>query len=245
MIELFNELNIDDSLIYYLQASTPQNSEEYFIDTSFEKNHTKIICCAKSHCRAIEYATKPESPEYSIILEDDAAFHKTDFIKIVQEIISKWEQYFNHCHYVSLGWVPVNNYDSYKLKRNMTIQSITDINDKIIFLNDFFCCGLQCYMVKKNKIKEISQVLNKSSYNDFKKALSDYIIQKRGENFNGYSVEAVDYFLNRMARFEIIFPPLVIEQNETVSLLGHNNFKDYWSKFFKGHEEEIKNYITY
>jgi len=121
MIELFKELNIQENLIYYLEASTPENSEEYFTDTFLEKKDIKCICCAKSHCRAIEYAAKDNSPEYSIILEDDAAFHKTDFIAIIQEIISNWEKYFSNCDYISLGWIPCSPYDSYKLKKNMEL----------------------------------------------------------------------------------------------------------------------------
>lgn len=245
MIELFRQLNIGDSLIYYLEASTPENSEEYFIDTSFNKIDMKVICCAKSHCRAFEYATKEESPEFSIIVEDDAAFYKTDFVKIVQEIILNWEQYFNNCNYISLGWIPVNQYDNYKLKNNMKIQTITDINNKFVFFNDTYINGTQCYLVKKTKINKIAQLLNKSSYNEFKKALTHYIQCIHGINFTNFSTLAVDNFLNRIMGYQVMFPPLVIEQKGIKSLLGHDNANHYWLHFFTNHEEEFKNYMTY
>jgi GR25 family glycosyltransferase involved in LPS biosynthesis len=246
MNSLFKELDIQDNLIYYLEASTPENSEEYFIDSSFIENDTKkVICCAKSHFRAIEYAARDDSSEYSIILEDDAAFYKTNFLKIIEEIINNWQKHFNHCHYISLGWIPCNNYDVYKIKDNLKVKSITEINDNFCFLNDFYNVGLQCYMVKKNKIKDIVCVLNKSSFEKFKQCLSEFMINKYGKNFKKYSFEAVDFLLNRMMSFEIIFPPLVIEQKNTNSLLGHENVKDYWNRYFSGHEEEMKNYMTY
>jgi len=230
MTELFKQLNIPDNLIYYLEASTPENSEKYFIDfPNIENTKKKVICCAKSHFRAIEYAGKCESPEYSIIIEDDAAFHKTYFLKVVEEIISNWKHNFNNCHYISLGWVPCNNYDFYELKQKMTIESITNIDDNICFLNDFYNVGAQCYIVKKDELNNISLLLNQKTYKEYK-AL--------------FSHDEVDYLLPRMMNYKIIFPPLVIEQ-DVISMLGHNNKTNYWSKFFNGHEEKIKNYVTY
>jgi hypothetical protein len=100
-------------------------------------------------------------------------------------------------------------------------------------------------MVKKNKIKEFADVLNKKSYNEFKNAISQFMEKKYWIEFDQYSNEAVDFLLNRMMTYEIVFPPLAIEQNNISSLLGHNNSEDYWHKFFNSHEEEIKNYMTY
>ena len=82
IIQSFKDLGVKDSSIYYLKASTPENSEEYFIDTSFDIETKKVVCCAKSHCRAIEYAARDESPDYSIVIEDDASFHKMDFLHL-------------------------------------------------------------------------------------------------------------------------------------------------------------------
>jgi GR25 family glycosyltransferase involved in LPS biosynthesis len=248
MIEIFQEMQISNDLVYYLEASMPENSQDYFIDTSYQNiknNNTKNICCTKSHFRAIEYAAKDESPEYSIIVEDDVAFHKTDFFKIVDEIITNWDTNLNHCDYISLGWVPCNNYDFYKSKKHMKIQSISDINDKFCFLNDFWNVGLQCYIVKKNKIKNFVEILNKTSYNEFKKSIIQFMEKKYFIGFDKYSNDSADHIFNRMMTYEIIFPPLAIEQNNISSLLGHNNSEDYWHKFFNSHEEEIKNYMTY
>ena len=103
-------------------------------------------------------------------------------------------------------------------------------------------------MVKKSKINIISSVLNQKTYNIFIDNFKSYMKNQNKyteEELNHISLQAVDCLLNRMMNFSIIFPPLVIEQKDTVSLLGHDNSTDYWSKFFKGHEEKIKNYITY
>lgn len=247
MIELFKKIDISDNLIYYLEASTPQNSEEYFMDSSIIKNIIKKeICCSKSHFRAIEYAARDESPEYSIILEDDAAFHKTYFLNVIEEIISNWTQHFNHCHYISLGWIPCNNYNHYKSRPNILIKSITNIDDNICFLNDFYNSGTQCYMVKKSKINYVSSILNQKTYNIFIDKLNSYMkTLYKEEDLVSYSHQAVDCLLNRMMKFNIIFPPLVIEQKDSISMLEHDNYTNYWSKFFNDHEEKIKNYMTY
>ena len=250
MIEIFKKIDISDDLIYFLEASTPQNSEEYFIDSSIIENNKKFLCCAKSHFRSIEYAAKDESPEYSIILEDDVAVHKTDFLNIIEEIILNWTQYFNHCHYISLGWIPCNNYNHYKSKpkqkQNLTIKSKTNINDDFCFFSDFYNVGLQCYMVKKCKIISISTMLNQKTYNIFIDKFKCYMkYYYNEEELNHISHQAVDCILNRIMNFEVIFPPLVIEQKDTISLLGHNNYNIYWSNFLEGHEDKIKNYITY
>jgi hypothetical protein len=242
IIQSFKDLGVKDSSIYYLKASTPENSEEYFIDTSFDIETKKVVCCAKSHCRAIEYAARDESPDYSIVIEDDASFHKMDFLKVVQQIISKWKTYFCHCDYLSLGWIPGNNYEHYKLKKCRNIQGI----DNYVFLNDFYNFGLQCLLYCKQKIQKISKEINKQTFNEFKFSLDKLIINLYdSNNIPSYSIHAVDYFLRYIMRHEIIFPPLVIEQNNVKSLLGHNNFDTYWIKFFKGYEEELNNYMSY
>ena len=241
IIQSFKELGVEDRFIHYLEASTPENSEEYFTDTSFDSKTKKVVCCAKSHCRAIEYAARDESPEYSIVIEDDAAFHKTDFVKVIQEIVENWNKYFGQCEYISLGWVPCNNYDYYKSKKCITIESVNNY----VFLNDFYNIGTQCMLYCKNKIQKISKEINKQTFNEFKTSLDELMIRRYKDNMPPYSIHAIDYFLIFIMRNEIIFPPLVIEQNNVVSLLGHNNFDNYWIKFFKGHEEKLKNYMTY
>jgi len=246
MIELFKQLDISDNLIYYLQASTPENSEEYFIDAPVMGYNTKkLICCGRSHYRALEYAARDESPDYTIILEDDAAFHKRYFLKVIEEIISNWEQHFNHCHYVSLGWLPGNNYNHYKLKKNMKVKSISNIDNNICFLNDFYNFGAQCYMVKKNKIQHIALLMNQKTFNSYRENLIFFMKKIHGENFNSYSTTELDHTLNKMMSYEIILPPLVIEQKNTVSSLEHDNDQYFWSRFFDGYEEEMKNYMTY
>jgi len=246
MIEIFKELDISDNLIYYLEASTPQNSEYYFIDSSFiENDMKKVICCTKSHLRAIEYAGKDESPDYTIIVEDDVAFHKIYFVKVIEEIISNWEKDFNNCHYVSLGWIPCNTYEHYKSKNNIKIKSITNIDNNICFLNDFYNRGTQCYIIKKNKTHDIIKTFNQNTYNKFVEKYTSFMKNTYGQNFNSFTTEAADYILNQIMKFSIIFPPLAIEQKNIVSLLHHNNSDIYWHRYFNGHEEEMKNYITY
>ena len=101
------------------------------------------------------------------------------------------------------------------------------------------------YTFKKSKVKIFSEILNKSSFNDFKTNLNEFMETKYWSGFDQYSNESVDHILNRIMTYEIIFPPLAIEQKNTASLLGHNNGQDYWNIFFKDHKEEMENYVTY
>ena len=55
---------------------------------------------------------------------------------------------------------------------------------------------------------------------------------------------SIDTFINRILSGQaVIFPPLVVEQ-DTPSLIGHSNIRNYWNVFFKDYESIKKNYYS-
>ena len=55
----FTELNIPFK-VHFMEATTPTTAISYLPKGCTEKN-AKIICCARSHCRAIELAGIPQA----------------------------------------------------------------------------------------------------------------------------------------------------------------------------------------
>lgn len=232
MVKKFKKLGVPDDLVSYLDASTPQNSEEFFKDSSITDEITKkVICCTRSHFRALEYATRDDSPEYSIIVEDDAIFHKRNFIRVVEEIIKNWDQHLSKYDYVSLGWIPCNTYSHYKKKPSIKIESISNIDEELCFLYDFYNVGTQCYMIKRDRVMENSRIRmlnNHSRWEGMKSVLYEM----------GLKEEAVDHIMNRVMRHVIMSPMVVIESRVNMSLLGHENERYHWSVYFEGEEGE-------
>lgn len=104
--------------------------------------------------------------------------------------------------------------------------------------------GMQSYVVKKERMKKISMLYEKSVYvkgmkSDIWKEELKKMLKSKGE----VKVEiAIDYILNRVLRSVIVSPMVVIESSDTRSLLGHDNERDYWSVYFKGVEYRRSEY---
>ncbi len=226
MQHILASLGIPGETIVFLPASLPENSEKFLEQTAFDETERKVVCCAKSHCRALELAAHPLAPDFSVILEDDAAPHTTDFLPVLDLLMKQWEP---HWQYVSLGWVPCNPYHHYSSVK----KTETPVLPAPYYLtHQFRNVGLQCYVVKKTNITSIARLVNKPTFGEFELAVKSFMAQHYGESFTNYSTEAIDCLLNRMMVFELVFPPLVIEQTDAQSLIGHANEKHYWSKFF-------------
>ena len=102
--------------IHYLDASTPQNSESYFGSDLEDISQRKIMCCCRSHMRAMDYSRKSKY-RYSIIVEDDVCFLKDGFIEAIEGILDNWDECAKiqpggnrRRLLVSIGWIPTRNY---------------------------------------------------------------------------------------------------------------------------------------
>lgn len=237
--ELLNIVNKSNASIHNLQATTPSNNNDFLTSSNndFNIKETKILCCLKSHFRALEYAIKDDSLEYSIILEDDVTFLTENYCELVEEIIQNIEnnKKYDKIEMVQIGWIPGNNYSQYKI----LYKSFDNINlhdNELSVFNSFFAFGAQGYIVKKSKISKFKDIIISKNYNECFSLLSKY------SWFDTSSKAlACDYIINRIFDFVVIFPPLIIERVEE-SLLEHSN-KHYWDKYFDGFESEKEKYI--
>ena len=222
---------------YFLDASTIENSQEYLNIENKNDNYLKILCCARSHIRALKNASKSKY-DFSIILEDDVAFHKNNFIKNVENLINNWDEYTNQFNsnlkLISIGWVPVNHYNYFE---NLFDNNSIALN-KEFKLKNFIVSGLQGYIVKKTEIADIVDKLYKNTFTELSYTL------KTIYNFDTARIDAVDRYLNRIMKQLIVFPPLMIEQ-DIKSLLGHANIQNYWDIFFKNYENVKLQYYMF
>lgn len=232
--------------VHYLEASMIHNSKDY-LDGYNDDTNFKFICCARSHIRALEYATISKSIcDFSIILEDDAAFYKEGFLALIEEIIGNWHEYGIH-KMISIGCIPCQelNYDDFlKLDRKYTeLKSVPGTK----VTHRYYLPGLQGYIVKNSDIPYMEYLLQ-PTYIEFcnkMKSCKHYIdVQKRlGTNSIDNNFISADTYFNMLFNQAIVFPPLVIEQ-QVPSLLDHNN-NVYWDMFFKNYESERTKYMFY
>lgn len=229
---------------HYLEASMISNSTEYLKGYPHETVF-KYICCARSHFRAIEYAANScDKFEFSIILEDDVAFSKENFLEMIEELIQNWSKYENH-KMISIGWVPCDKYAYFLNRTKMNLNFESKPETKLII--DLYTPGLQGYIVKNNDMVPWVKVLIHPTFIDLYNKLKN--IQYLTMMLNKLEVPrgrpdeftSIDVFLNILFKQAIVFPPLLIEQN-TLSLLGHKNKENYWDIFFENLESERSKY---
>jgi len=121
----------------------------------------KVMCCSLDHYRVIDLASHDDSSAFSIIIEDDVAFHKTKFIKGIEETIKNWDRVAGSDKMVSIGWVPCSHYSNYLLvKPTYVFESI----DGVKIIKDRFVVGTQAYIVKRDDIKSYIPLLLHNRY---------------------------------------------------------------------------------
>lgn len=231
ILKQFDDLSIPYP-VYFLDASIPSKSEEYFIGTKYDDYMKKNICCTRSHCRAIAYAGLESSPPFSIIVEDDVALHKTKFVSIVEELRLGWDQLIPPMfEYVSLGWILQHPHKHYS--NNCTPFNLMSSPETGWFFAAVV--GLQAYMMKREIAATLSCVINKDTFVE----MNECILANEYPNMkDSTGCEAADHFLPRMRNPLVLFPPIAIECESLTSLLEHNNFTKFWNKYFAGREDE-------
>jgi len=260
MIEIMKQLNIVN--YKFIDANNPSNtnfipSEEFLQSLNFnisELSETEKrqkyceFCCIKSHFDALLYCYYNSPYEYNIILEDDVAPLKENFINIINELIFMWELNKNNIiELFQIGWIPSENYSNYIYKD--TIYKDTKYDFKFL---QFYSMGTQGYITSKRIIHKYLDILKSENYEILLTKLinSDKIkkINYDGEYNRIKYIEipiCIDWILNRLFLIDIVvFPPLLIEQNIS-SIIGNKNIEKYWKPFFKNNENIQNKYITY
>jgi hypothetical protein len=231
--------------VHYLEASIINNSKDFLenIPSNFNKEQElKIMCCLKSHIRAIDYACNISSHEYSIILEDDVTFYKYNIIEKINELITKWsnDEKYKNCEVIHIGWIPMNNYNSYIT--STPYDSLNNYQHSNIM--NLIPVGTQGYIIKKSKsTNKINEILNSKNYVELFNILHNNVSEYFG-NFNiNEHLLASDTVIPRILRPLVVFPPLIIERGEESTLNHTNTNKEYWNDFFKNNEDKKNNYL--
>lgn len=238
LIRQLQELDIPFA-VYFLKASLPENTQDYLPqdETEYQKRH---ICISRSHIRAIEHASLDSSPDLSIIMEDDAAFHKEYFVPAVLEILEKWDTLlYKNEHMLSLGWVPMHNYKYYEIKQEPTYLSSVPGSKAV----PSYVWGLQAYMIKRSSAQKFIPIIKKNTHKEFVQSICTYKPDKIKEE----NCKIVDHWVNKLLGQVPHFPLLVIEQKNTKSMVGTDvKFEIHpWDNLFIGKEDEQKRYWSF
>lgn len=225
----FDELHIPFN-VKFMEATTPATAGNY-LPIHCESQRAKIICCARSHCLAIELAGNSLAADFTIIMEDDVALHKTAFVPMVNELVERWDTIMpeKESSMVSLGWIPCNNYATYlPAKSSIAFASKSDAK----FLRDRFAPGLQAYMVRREAAHKLTPFIVHDTfdafYNHFRTNPVPFLDLKN-------ELEAIDHIVPRLLLQTVLFPPIAIEM-PLKSMLEHDNQTLYWTPYFKGYE---------
>lgn len=240
-LQLLQKVNDKNKPIHILEASVPENSQDYIVGYEhLTQNQKGEICCCRSHMRAIEYASLDSSPDYSVILEDDTTFVKSGFSDMIEELIREWNESYEKIHYIhiiNIGWIPTVNYkqhiDKYEFNPNVVLSSGHQ-------LQRLGVTGLQGYIICKKHLKDKMHILQSPTYSAWKANILSFV----PEYMKNTDVVPVDYILFKLFFCpSIVFPPIVIERFNEPSLLGHKNTEMFWKPFFKDYESEMDKYL--
>jgi hypothetical protein len=234
MQQQFLELNIPYP-VKYLNGSTPNNSTD-FLPNVIEP-YKRIMCCTKSHIRAILESTKDTSYEYSIILEDDAALHTTDFITTVNNIINIWNTKIIS-PMVSLGWSPREIYPSHgDISKTFNLDDTYKYSYRHVM-------GLIGYIIKNSWIKKYTTLLDHPTYN-----LLHISILKHNFNLKKYSndfdIAYADNLLPLIFSPAVLSPPIITEyiSKSIVNLPdGNHDVNTFWKNIYN---EKLNSFWSY
>lgn len=225
----------------YINGATPTNSKDYIPSTGMSDKDIRAICCSLSHIRAINCAAEDSSPDFSLIVEDDVAFHRTAFLPMIQRIVDNWDSYMGtKSKMLSVGWIPYRNYSHYLIDTYYS----KSIESGYKLLHCYYY-GAQAYIIKKRSAQEVSSYINAPTYDTF---VQQMLASKLPDITKDTNFIHADLWINRMFTQVALFPLLAIEQKNNVSILGDHNpggNEKVWTDFFKQHESEREQYWSY
>ncbi len=196
----------------------------------------RTILSTRSHICAIEFAGKETSPEFTLILEDDVALHKTEIKSILSEILNKFDILVKpHSNVLSLGWIPNYNYSNYMERPSNYM--LTD-KHKLLLV---FTPGTQAYLIKKDVAKAYTPLLKHKTHTTLCKTMLE---QNNSLIKTNSQMTAFDDFGTKLLNQCILFPPIVIEQ-ENKSLIRDTTENPYWKKFFEHYLHIRKEYWSF
>jgi GR25 family glycosyltransferase involved in LPS biosynthesis len=242
-VELLSKVNISNRPIYVLWASLINNSTDFLSDFNEDDYYKRLVCCTRSHLRALQFASLEIAPAYSIILEDDTTFLKNDFERLIIELIEKMDTQYTNVNMANIGWIPCNEYDYYQdNSKTNTIGSLTNYDNSRL-MTSFYAVGMQGYIVRKEgliKDNRFQQIIHSTSFKEYDKKLHtlypEIVYVQLPQQY------AIDHVLCRLLSFMVVYPMMVIERENEPSMLAHHNEDYYWKKYF-GTNNKRNNYL--
>lgn len=221
MLRQFVDAGISEQCVTFISPATIENQKHWF-PTGTPDLIKARLCCAQSHLFSLEFASLSSSPDYSIVLEDDVAFHKTQFKNTIEEIIERWDEIVAPSKLVSIGWVPIATRESFA--RTPIRNRLYSINGASIL--NCCCSGTQGYIVRKSDIRPIIKDLIQPTFADLKAHVDT--LTPTHPRIKAFPIdELLPFLLNQC----IVYPPLIVEQ-PFESHLKHSNWSMYWEAFY-------------
>ena len=228
----FTELKVPYP-VTIMDAWVPETSSDWLPNNIFPF-FQKLLCCTRSHIKALELANSADAAPFTIIMEDDAALHRTDFVPTVQTILSQWDTLISPALMCCAGWIPNGTWTSYQQR-----PSIPFTDKYALFASEGI--GLQAYIVKRGTLSSQLAMLVKPTWSN----MSDAVIASHTIPFG--QVREPDLMLTKVFPQRYIFPPIAIEQSNTTTTIVRQQEPNeyYYHPFFKGHESKRLMYWSY
>ncbi len=238
LMRQIQEMELEKYVRVHIQhAVTPDTANTYLKDSGLTPSEQRVACCARSHYYALEYACLESSPPFSVILEEDVAFHKTQFLHAVRELMEKWTELVTPSRICSLGWVPIAlNREWYESVPGKPLTCFHGSRVRQVTIS-----GLQAYLFRKEDIRPHIKMFLQPTYNQYKEVVLAF---QKATNKRSITPLAVDAVINILFGQTIVYPPLCIEQNAG-STLGHSNWRLYWKPFFTPRPYQLNDYYTF
>jgi len=228
----FKELNIPYP-VTIMEAWVPETSQDW-LPPNILMWFQRLLCCTRSHIKALEIANSTDAYPFTIIMEDDAALHRTDFVPTVQTILEKWDTLVSPALMCCAGWIPNGTWTSYENKPSVPINPTYSLFKSMGI-------GLQAYIVKRGTLSSQLHMLIKPTWCEMSKAVTACHQIPFGQ------VREPDWMLTRVFSQQYVFPPVAIEQyNTTTTIVRQQEPNEYYyHPFFKGYESRRLAYWSY
>ena len=227
------ELNIPFP-VKYLDGSTPENSKD-FLPNNTADWYNRILCCTRSHIRAILDAANINY-EYSIILEDDAALNITDFVDIINKLIKIWNTDIIS-PIISLGWSPRQTYPSHgDLSKTFEL----DDKYKYSYRHEMGTIG---YIINNKLVKKYTKLIDCPTFNLLHSNVIKHNINLDKITYT-LDIGYADNFIPAVFKPAVLSPPIICEyvSKSIINKPDNHNVNSYWKSVYN---EKLKLFWSY
>ena len=209
--------------IHYDDAIVVDNSPyEFKLKYSLFPESDRTICCFLSHVKAMKLYLENSNCPYLLLLEDDCAIQKINFQQNLLELIPQFRK--KEFDYISLGYI-TKNVSNFFLK-NPLIKK-----DKNVYWNLYksylhVIWGAQAQLFPRNIIEFYLSIYDKGTTKEIYQSIFSYLDKNEFYYVNPPRLQ-IDGLNGLLKHQAIVCPPLVIELNNTESLICTGNYQKW------------------